>query len=487
MADDVPIVAADDDQLAKRRIQAIPLQKAPVEPTPPVVAMPASSAPVLPAPQTARPELVNKSGQAIPIGRHAAIPGYVNPDTNGEPGLFTPPHPVGVAELASKAENIHNPFLRALGKVGAYGARALDTAGTILTPGAAAAIPGTTMNQAVKIGGARKLEAEQTKEGLEKAQTKEANATADEREKQGPKLGQPEEQAFAYLLTQTDPKTNKPYTPMAAFSAAQQAKQDVKPESDQAKTVTTDKGVMQFNPETKKYDIPVGGAPEKKPDTIDQQYDEAVKSGDIEGAKRLLKIKGDLAAAGQQPQRPPQQLAVGPDGKVIELKPGVTVPQGTKTVSGELGAKATADEQKRADLAENLNENFNQLEDILTRRPDLFGKVAGRLTNIREWIGSDDKDIAALGTLKHQIGMAQISAHGMRSAQGVESAAESLVNSWKNGADATKSALEKARTSVKTFEGDVEKAKSGGESSGSSAGSKGVWDPVKGQYVSGGK
>jgi hypothetical protein len=122
-------------------------------------------------------------------------------------------------------------------------------------------------------------------------------------------------------------------------------------------------------------------------------------------------------------------------------------------------SKPTADEQRRADLAENLNENLNTLEDIAKRRPDLFGPMAGRLTQLRGAIGTGDKDIATLETIKHQIGMAQISAHGMRSAHGIEAAADSILNNLHNQPDAVLANVKAVRDSIKTFQQDVERAK----------------------------
>lgn len=117
--------------------------------------------------------------------------------------------------------------------------------------------------------------------------------------------------------------------------------------------------------------------------------------------------------------------------------------------------KPTADEQRRADLAENLNENLNALEDIVNRRPELFGAVNGRVTQLRGFLGSDDSDVAALQTIQHQLGMAQISAHGMRSSHGIEGASNSILNSFKNGPDAVKSSIKAARNSVQTFTNDL--------------------------------
>jgi hypothetical protein len=135
--------------------------------------------------------------------------------------------------------------------------------------------------------------------------------------------------------------------------------------------------------------------------------------------------------------------------------------------AAEKANKPTPDETRRADLAGNLLENFNQIEAIVNKRPDLFGPMAGRLTGLREAIGTSDPDIAALNTLQHQIGMAQISAHGMRSAQGIENAATSILNSFHNSPEALKGAIAAARNSVQTFIDDANKG--GGSNSGSAA------------------
>ena len=123
--------------------------------------------------------------------------------------------------------------------------------------------------------------------------------------------------------------------------------------------------------------------------------------------------------------------------------------------------KPTADEQRRSDLAQNLGENINTLEDILKRRPDLFGPVAGRVTGLRQMVGTSDPDVASLEAIKHQLGMAQIAAHGMRSAQGIEAAATSLLDGFHNSPEATEAALEKARQSVTTFQKNEAAARSG--------------------------
>ena len=119
-------------------------------------------------------------------------------------------------------------------------------------------------------------------------------------------------------------------------------------------------------------------------------------------------------------------------------------------------------EYQRADLSENLNENLDQLSEIVDRRPDLFGPIAGRWTTLKEFTGSDDPDIGALGAIKDMLGRAQISAHGMRSGAQVVEAANSILNSFKNGPAAVKGAIARARNSVATFQADVQR-KVGGQ------------------------
>jgi hypothetical protein len=178
-------------------------------------------------------------------------------------------------------------------------------------------------------------------------------------------------------------------------------------------------------------------------------------------AKNEMKARQEFNTMSKTPA-PQQQLMVVPQPgggeKVIEAKPGTVLPAGARTPT-QVGAaeKPTADEQRRADLADNLNENLDKLEGILERRPGLFGPVAGRLTSVRGALGTSDPDVAALDTIKHQIGMAQISAHGMRSASGIESAANSIINGFKNSPEATKEAVKTARDSVKTFQKDITK------------------------------
>ncbi len=142
-------------------------------------------------------------------------------------------------------------------------------------------------------------------------------------------------------------------------------------------------------------------------------------------------------------------LRDNPDGTVVEYnsKTGQVRPAPTGIMP-----KLTADEQRRHDLAGNLNENLNQLEDIARRRPELFGPGAGRLTQLKDWAGSSDPDIAALKTLRELVGQSMLGAHSMRSAQHIQAAADAIMNGYKIPADALiKGSIPAARASLQTF------------------------------------
>ena len=333
----------------------------------------------------------------------------------------------------SGLDQISNPLLRGI-------ARTADIVGSVFAPNLAQFIPGTTLHHQLLVN--------QATNNVEKDQAAD-DQSAQIQQRQA--LAQQEEAKASQL---TDPQKAV----------------------DPSKTVQTDDGVYQLNPVTGKYDIRVGDTVQKpaKPVPIEQQaYDFAIKSGKnpldayaaVYGAKNTKTdnlpeqyleaqqsgdtVKADLIRKTIQDTQTAPKITVLNAAAANRADAAATKADTTKT------AKLSSDEQKRADLAQNMNENINALEDIANRRPDLFGPVAGRLTDAKTALGTSDPDIAQLQVIKHQLGMVAQGAHGMRSAQGVESAANSLTNGYHNSPEATKAALEAARSSVKTFLSDA--------------------------------
>lgn len=147
MSDAIPISIDDDDEQEQQAIdpsQAIPTGSIPVSGA-------SAAGPAIPTDQS--------PGQAIP--------------TDGSPSVD---HRAGVAKLWSRADNIHNPVLRVLGKIGAGMARGIDIAGSIAAPGIASEIPGSTLNNAISIRKEKAQEKEDSEESLQAATAGHLNA-----------------------------------------------------------------------------------------------------------------------------------------------------------------------------------------------------------------------------------------------------------------------------------------------------------------------
>lgn len=116
--------------------------------------------------------------------------------------------------------------------------------------------------------------------------------------------------------------------------------------------------------------------------------------------------------------------------------------------------KPTADEDRRADLAKAGIGYAEMLKDIYTRRPDLIGPISGRVTGLRNAAGTSDPDVATLKYLKEQLGIVQMGAHSLRSAQAIAPIADSLVNSFNNEPEAAIAVVNKAQEGLKMFTGE---------------------------------
>ena len=118
---------------------------------------------------------------------------------------------------------------------------------------------------------------------------------------------------------------------------------------------------------------------------------------------------------------------------------------------GEWKPKVTADEKKKAELAENIAFNANEVNSMLAKRPDLVGAVSGRYTNVQQMIGNNDPSISAIGNEIHNIAMANSGVHGFRSQEGVQETEANILNHFKNGPQAVAGALKSNTDSVQTF------------------------------------
>lgn len=153
-------------------------------------------------------------------------------------------------EQGSGISRIHNPVLKTLATVG-------DVLAGTFAPRAEQLIPGTEGNYALHLaraGNAVKGEQEQQAGNIEnelkRAQAHHAEAEAE---------ALPKEQAGRTITTaegimQWNPDTKRYDIPAGTAPGK---------EEEAGKTITTDQGIMQWNPETKRYDIKAGGSPDK--------------------------------------------------------------------------------------------------------------------------------------------------------------------------------------------------------------------------------
>ena len=354
-------------------------------------------------------------------------------------------------------------------KLGAIAGKVGNVIGNDFLPHTMAMIPGTDLYKQVQDANATQqlntmrgedqtLLNNNSKRALEGAQTSEAQERTSE-------MPAKNESDLAYQAAQTHNIQNPPDTNpdmatyrslvkigMSPSEALQEIERDkalaLKPPTEQHVPVLGDDGKPTFanyNPTSSSWTDPSGN-PIKNPRPIPPAN-----------------------AGGQVTMVIPQA-----DGsnKVERVGPGQTVGAGAVTASQfgtENSTKPTATEQNRADFAENLNENLNKLEEVVNRRPQLFGPVLGRIAEAKQMLGSNDPDLGTLKTLEEQMGMVQQSTHGMRSASGVQAAAQSILNNLHNGPDAIKASIKTARDSVKTFTDDANRGKSaqqGGQSGG---------------------
>ena len=175
---------------------------------------------------------------------------------------------------------------------------------------------------------------------------------------------------------------------------------------------------------------------------------------DIAGGRNKTAITVGAGHDKARIEAPNGPMMITPGGVAQRLTPGMQVEPGTRSATADLKGP-TADEQRRSDLATNMGANLDKLEDIVNRRPDLFGRVAGRVSRARGAVGTNDQDIASLKAISEYLGMASVGAHSMRNAQHVETAANAVINGLVNSPEATKAAINAARGSIKTFISDA--------------------------------
>lgn len=143
-------------------------------------------------------------------------------------------------------------------------------------------------------------------------------------------------------------------------------------------------------------------------------------------------------------------FGTGPNGEAL---PGATVDDQGRPIGPRMAnaAKVPADRLKRGDLASNAIQNLDDIVGLIHQNPDLFGSLSGRITTVREMMGSDDPSIRQIAIAAHNYALASAGVHGTRSQGAVEKTENELLNHWKDGDVAVLGGIAQAKKSLNNF------------------------------------
>lgn len=304
------------------------------------------------------------------------------PHQSPQSGPAIPPiDPGAVSGLWSKADNIKNPVLRIIGKVGAGSARALQTIGDTFAPGLTQNIPGTDLN------------AERNRERT--IQTQE--------------LQQKENQNAA-----TTSRTNVETAELPADAQSKRAAQSADTAHTQAETdrlrQPIQESLQQSYADAVQKAVKAGNNPLTDPDV--QRYSDALSSVQKEPASHEPKTiemgnktyqyddKADawkpIGAAKEQGAA--TNLIVTPEGQVQQARPGMTLAPGTQNISGFAGLnRPTVQERNVGAQAELAAQGIPGVIGEIDRLKDKLGPVSGRWNEFMQGkVGADNPEFAGL-------------------------------------------------------------------------------------------
>lgn len=133
--------------------------------------------------------------------------------------------------------------------------------------------------------------------------------------------------------------------------------------------------------------------------------------------------------------------------------PGATTDEQGRPIGPRLAnaAKIPADRLKRGDLANNAISNLDDIVGLIHSNPELFGSLSGRITTVREMLGSDEPAIREIAIAAHNYALASAGVHGTRSQGAVEKTENELLNHWKDGDSAVLGGISQAKKSLQQF------------------------------------
>lgn len=146
-----------------------------------------------------------------------------------------------------------------------------------------------------------------------------------------------------------------------------------------------------------------------------------------------------------------QAARIGADARVAAGKYAADTALGRQQRSFDHSDnKPTAAEDTRSDYAETLDHNATEMDNIVQQHPGLVGPIAGRITQLRGALGSNDPNVSTLYADSHNLGVVANATHGIKQGAQISAAAESAAN-LHNGPEAYHASTAAVKRSADTF------------------------------------
>jgi hypothetical protein len=346
---------------------------------------------------------------------------------------------VDLQKSGAGLNKINNPFLKGLARVG-------DVIGTMLTPGVATVLPGTTLHN----------------RALQEIQQNRINndVKQDQARAQAAMQGLQAQDTLAQINQRNAQTAQIPILTRAKQMQAQQmgAAHGLKPTFDENGNQTG------WEPDP---DSPVFQRQQAQNDYFAARKELADAQAALANAKNdpnspaFQQAQQRLAVAARNAQTAAGRLglsektymmhAYGTDAQGNALPGAMLLEDGTPvgTANAE-NLRPTAKQRDKVDLANNAIENINAIKEVVNRRKDLFGPTAGRGTNLSVWLGSQDPDAQRVRAAMEGGSLALAGIHGTRGQYSV-AGLQKMLGDFKSNPAALNAGLDQLIQSSKSF------------------------------------
>jgi hypothetical protein len=280
----------------------------------------------------------------------------------------------------SGVSQIKNPWLRTLARIG-------DVAGTIVAPGAALAIPGTTLHHQLLMSQQGERVQGDRQDVQDVTQSQQAAANLAHTQAETADIGTKSQQAAARygLKAVTDDKGNTTLVPDTDSPY-------YKMQQDKDTKIQTQTELIQAQTESTKAQKELRDA--QTAFTNNKSDPNSLVSQQV--AKRLATAQQNAnISAGKLHQSQltynARYLGTGPNGE--DLAGTMITDDGRPVGSAFSGnVRPTGTERNKADMAVSADKQIADMKEIIQRNPTMFGPGYGQTTEFKKWIGGQSPD-----------------------------------------------------------------------------------------------